>query len=227
MRERKKRTTHDTIQDVALELFARDGFQATTIAAIAEAADVAPRTVFIHFPAKEDLLFPHDSALDDLGMRLEHRASGQSALDALRGWIADGLRVREAAGEAQRRREWERTRSRRAIIDADESLRQRERGQLERAERLIAAEVARDTGDAPSDLVPQMAASATVALLTMLDRRHSADEHGPLTAEQGLALVDRVVSFLNGGMAAVTETSEHAAPSASTEDKFEAGETAR
>jgi AcrR family transcriptional regulator len=206
LRERKKRTTHDTIQDAALELFARDGFQATTIAAIAEAADVAPRTVSIHFPAKEDLLFPHDSAIDELELRLEHRAPGQSALDALRAWIADGLRAREAAGEAQRRRDWERARSRRAIIDADESLRQRERGQLEHAERLIAAAVARDTGGAPSDLVPQMAASATVALLTMLERRQSGQEPGPLSAEQGLALVDRVVSFLNGGMAAVTET---------------------
>jgi AcrR family transcriptional regulator len=205
LRERKKRTTHQRIQQAALDLFARDGFHATTIAAIAQAADVAPRTVFLHFPTKEDLLFAHDSALDELERRLEDRAAEETALDALRAWIADGLRARDDAGDAQRLRDWERARTRRAIIDAEPTLRQKERGQLDRAERLIAAAIARDIGRAPDDLLPLMAASATVAVLAMLDRLRPADRSGPLTAQEGLALVDQVVSFLRGGMAAVTD----------------------
>src|SRR5688572_14926771 len=41
LRERKKDRTRATITRVALELFARDGFHATTINDIAEAAEVA------------------------------------------------------------------------------------------------------------------------------------------------------------------------------------------
>jgi len=213
LRESKKRTTHQRMQQAALDLFARDGFSATTVAAIAEAADVAPRTVFLHFPAKEDLLFPHDSAFDELEGRLEDRAATETALDALRAWIADGLQARDAGDDAERRRDWKRARSRRAIIDADPSLRQRERGHMERLERVIAAAVARDTETAPDDLLPQMAASATVAVFTMLQRTRPMDPDGPVTAEEGLVIVDQVVSFLRGGMAAVTGVDDQPAQS--------------
>jgi AcrR family transcriptional regulator len=203
LRERKKRATHQKIQDAALDLFARDGFAETTVAAIAEAADVAPRTVFTHFPAKEDLLFPHDRTFDGLKQRLETRPAGESTLDALRAWIADDLWLRDAEDDADPRQDLRRARTRREVIDADPALRQRERGQLDRVERMLAAAIAGDTGEAPTDLVPRMAASATVAVLTMLDRTLSADEHDPMTADAGLALVDQVVRFVNGGMAAV------------------------
>ena len=61
-RERKKLQTRQAILDAAAELFESQGFRATTVAQIAERADVAPRTFFLHFGAKEDLLFSH---LDD------------------------------------------------------------------------------------------------------------------------------------------------------------------
>lgn len=43
--------------DAALELFAADGYEATTIEHISARAGVAPRTFFHHFAAKEDILF--------------------------------------------------------------------------------------------------------------------------------------------------------------------------
>lgn len=204
LRERKKRETSQRIQQAALDLFARDGFAATTIAAIAAAADVAPRTVFVHFAAKEDLLFPPDTALDEFEQRLAQRAPSETALDALRAWIADGLHARDAVGDDQRRHIAVRARTRRAIIDADPFLRQKERGQLDRAERLIAAAVARDSGQAPDDLLPLMTASAAVAVLTMLERKGAGDDAGPVTAQEGLALVDQVLCFLGAGVSAVS-----------------------
>ncbi len=51
------RRTRAHLERVALELFARDGFEATTVEAIAEAAGVSPRTFFHHFPSKHDLLW--------------------------------------------------------------------------------------------------------------------------------------------------------------------------
>ena len=75
--ERRKQRTRAAIQHAALDLFARDGFRATTISAIAEAADVAPRTVTLHFPAKEDLLFAADPfALRSLSERLRGAGPG-------------------------------------------------------------------------------------------------------------------------------------------------------
>ena len=88
LRERKRQRTRETIARVALELFDRQGFQETTIAQIAEAADVSPRTVSAYFPHKEDLAFPdveEDFAAFDA--RLRDRLPGETAIDALREFI--------------------------------------------------------------------------------------------------------------------------------------------
>lgn len=55
--ERRRRETRDKIATTALTLFVERGYDAVTIAEIAETADVAKQTVVNHFPAKEDLLF--------------------------------------------------------------------------------------------------------------------------------------------------------------------------
>ncbi len=56
-RERKRAATRATILDAAISLFLERGFDAVTVREIAEKADVTPRTVFMHFPQKEALLF--------------------------------------------------------------------------------------------------------------------------------------------------------------------------
>ncbi|MGW4476527.1 TetR/AcrR family transcriptional regulator [Nonomuraea sp. NPDC004354] len=55
--ERRRRQTRERIATTALALFSERGYDAVTIADVAEAADVAKQTVVNHFPAKEDLLF--------------------------------------------------------------------------------------------------------------------------------------------------------------------------
>ena len=57
LRERKKRETRARIADTALRLFKERGFDQTTVADVAAAADVSVKTVFNYFPAKEDLFF--------------------------------------------------------------------------------------------------------------------------------------------------------------------------
>ena len=61
LRERKKRQTREAIAAAAMQLFHARGFEAVTVAEVARAADVSEKTVFNHFPTKEDLVFAHGS----------------------------------------------------------------------------------------------------------------------------------------------------------------------
>ncbi|ADD43325.1 TetR/AcrR family transcriptional regulator [Stackebrandtia nassauensis] len=49
----KRERTRLRLQECAMDAFERDGFEATTVARIAEAAGVTPMTFFRHFPTKE------------------------------------------------------------------------------------------------------------------------------------------------------------------------------
>src|ERR1700676_4004658 len=89
LRERKKQQTRDTIARVALELFAERGYDHTTLAEIADAADVSTRTIFAYFQSKEDILFCDEPAFfDELKRALEQRPPGATTVDALRTFLA-------------------------------------------------------------------------------------------------------------------------------------------
>ncbi|MGW0516296.1 TetR/AcrR family transcriptional regulator [Crossiella sp. NPDC003009] len=67
LRERKKRETRQRISNVATELFLARGFDAVTVAEVAEAAEVSKMTVFNYFPRKEDLyLDRHEEIIEVL-----------------------------------------------------------------------------------------------------------------------------------------------------------------
>jgi AcrR family transcriptional regulator len=60
LRERKKIKTRQAIRREALRLFDANGYAATTVEQIAEAAEVSPSTFFRYFPSKESLLLADD-----------------------------------------------------------------------------------------------------------------------------------------------------------------------
>src|SRR5258708_8953406 len=62
LRERKRARTRQALIDAAADLFERRGYDRTTIADIAAAADISTRTFFAYFAAKEDVLFPDADA---------------------------------------------------------------------------------------------------------------------------------------------------------------------
>ena len=74
LRERHKESTRRSLEDAALRLFAEQGYDATTIEAIAEAAGVSPRTFFRYFSAKDEVL--------DMGWR-QRREQLAELLDAV------------------------------------------------------------------------------------------------------------------------------------------------
>jgi AcrR family transcriptional regulator len=62
LRERKRERTRQALVDAAMELFERDGYEQTTVADIAAAAEIGTRTFFSYFASKEELLFPESDA---------------------------------------------------------------------------------------------------------------------------------------------------------------------
>ncbi len=62
LRERKRARTRERIITEGLRLFLTVGFDATTVADIAAAAEVSPATVFRYFGTKEALLFANHEA---------------------------------------------------------------------------------------------------------------------------------------------------------------------
>src|SRR5580765_4819967 len=62
LRERKRRETAERIVESGLKLFVKNGYEGTTLEAIAHAAGISRRTFFYYFGSKEDiLLVAHDS----------------------------------------------------------------------------------------------------------------------------------------------------------------------
>jgi len=60
LRERKKAKTRAAIRDHAMRLFEEQGYAATTVDQIAEAAEVSQSTFFRYFPTKEDVILADD-----------------------------------------------------------------------------------------------------------------------------------------------------------------------
>ncbi|MCW7945419.1 TetR family transcriptional regulator [Streptomyces hygroscopicus] len=84
LRERKKRQTRQYISDIATGLFLERGFDAVTVAEIAEAADVSVNTVYNYFPAKEDLFLDRSKGVvDRLSRWVRGREDGESAAAAV------------------------------------------------------------------------------------------------------------------------------------------------
>jgi AcrR family transcriptional regulator len=202
--ERRKKRTRQAIQAAALELFAERGYRETTISDIAERANVAPRTVTVHFPAKEELLFDAEPfTLDSLSQRLAARGAHESALEALRDWMAATMTEAETDGSAELDgRFWERRALRAHIIDAEPELRGRARASYYPFERVLAEAIGNDLGQSANSLIPRLAALSAVAGLRELYESDEAQAlAAPPNAAELLKLVDTVIRFAQAGTA--------------------------
>jgi AcrR family transcriptional regulator len=85
-RARKKERTRQEIFSAAMELFAKRGFEAVTIEAICDAADVARGTFFLHFPTKAALLWEWNRQVAD-EFRAELREPRRNAVSEIRALV--------------------------------------------------------------------------------------------------------------------------------------------
>jgi AcrR family transcriptional regulator len=194
LRERKKQRTRETISRVALELFVERGYHATTLADIAEAADVSTRTIFAYYPSKEDILFSEFPALlDAIGQALRERPAGKDALGTVRDFILFMPHGEKSEHDEQRH----------AIIDTDPTLRSHMRARLAQLQDLVAAAVAEDIGADTDDLRPSVVAASLIAAFEVLSERDTAKSHKQQTPEEIAAVIDPVIAFLRGGLEAL------------------------
>jgi AcrR family transcriptional regulator len=106
LRERKKIKTRQAIRREAFRLIDENGYSATTVEQIADAADVSPSTFFRYFPSKESLLLADD--LDPLIVAaFEAQPPELSPTEAIRRAYADvmaGLKADQLEFESTRQR---------------------------------------------------------------------------------------------------------------------------
>jgi AcrR family transcriptional regulator len=197
LRERKKQKTRETIIEVALELFVERGYEETTIAEIADAAEVSPRTIFAYFPSKEDILFCDTPEIHErLAAVLRDRPEGATALDALRDFIAGSLSTAstEAHNVALRRR---------IVVAGNETLRRNGRARRAPFEQLRAEAIAEDLHAGPGDIRPRMVAAALATAFSAIQDHDPATSPELASPQHTMAVIDDVMGFLRGGLEAL------------------------
>jgi AcrR family transcriptional regulator len=195
-RERKKQRTRDQIIRVAMDQFFKHGFDGATIAEIAEAADIAARTFWLHFPSKEAVVFSElDEELKALTERLDTLKPPQTVLEEIRVFILELLREHKGSGKWARRR----------LIRETPSLIAHQRNEMARFEAVLASAFAAEFGDPADSLRPRLAAAAMFAAAEAIFRRSDAVyeasmETDPLELTRDL---DDAFTFLVGGLDAL------------------------
>jgi len=187
LRERKKAKTKAAIQHHALRLFQEQGYAATTIEQIAEAAEISPSTFFRYFPTKEDIVL-----WDDLDPLLIAAFKAQPAelgpIQAMRGAIRDVLTKLPAEVVAQQG-------VRSHLIFTVPELRMRMLDQFAGMIDLVAKLVAERVGRPAGDFEVHTFAGAMIG--TML-AAFFIDTTNPLS--EYLAAVDAGLAYLEAGM---------------------------
>jgi AcrR family transcriptional regulator len=90
LRERKKLKTRIAIRRATYRLIAAQGYEATTIEQIAEAAEVSPSTVFRYFPTKEDIILT-DEYDPIMEAELRARPADEPPMESLRALMHGAL----------------------------------------------------------------------------------------------------------------------------------------
>jgi AcrR family transcriptional regulator len=208
---------------VAQRRFDQDGFDAVTIADIAQECDVAVQTVFNHFATKEELFFDGRTLwVDGPAEAVRSRQPSVAPLTALRAHLVDTVAELVGAHRCPDRRRYI------ATIEASDALRSYERelvheSELKLRQALLAAWTA-DEDIAPAD--PASAAPVIAAIwvaasrsLVMAQRPRLSDGADPDAAAAAVMdMAKRVLRQLELGANAVHGRAPAVEPSTSAAD---------
>jgi AcrR family transcriptional regulator len=162
LRERKKLMTRGAILDAAQSMFAERGFDHVTVAEIADAVNISPKTVFVYFSAKEDLVFDGEAEMRDrIVARIRGRAPGETPLDAMGGLLRELLASYDPPAVTGL------DRLRRTVGDSA-VLKARMRLMWEHFEEAVAAVLAEEVGEDPHAPRPRVAAAQLVLVFRLM-----------------------------------------------------------
>jgi AcrR family transcriptional regulator len=189
LRERKKARTRASIREHALRLFREQGYAATRVEQIAEAAEVSPATFYRYFPTKEDVVLQDDFDVLTLDA-LEAQPPGLSPLAAVRAAVAAAR-----AGFTQEERE--RFRQTTELTMAVPEIRARALDEFSRSIDVMAAVLARRSGRKADDPAARSLAGAVfgVILATTLPVL----ERGEIDLDSIFASIDTGLAELEAG----------------------------
>jgi AcrR family transcriptional regulator len=157
LRERKKAKTRASIREHALRLFREQGYAATRVEQIAEAAEVSPATFYRYFPTKEDVVLQDDLDVLTLGA-LDAQPPGLSPVAAVRAAVADAR-----AGFTEEERE--RFRQTTELTMAVPEIRARALDEFARTIDVTAAVLAKRSGREPDDIAVRALAGAVFGVI--------------------------------------------------------------
>jgi len=164
VREDKKRHTHARLERAALDLFARRGYERTTVGDIAARAGVSARTAFRYFPAKADLVFGDAEAdLSALRARLAAQDGSLPAIEAVRAALTEFSEHIDTPINAERSR----------VVASNPTLTARSLELRELWAEAVAAEVAARRGASAVDERDRLAGLLVVAILVSAVRQWS------------------------------------------------------
>jgi AcrR family transcriptional regulator len=187
LRERKKARTRAAIQAHALRLFREQGYEATTVEQIIEAAEVSETTFFRYFPTKEDVVLQDD--YDPLIVETyQAQPAGLPPLAAVR---ATFTALFAAMTPEQRAEQRERV----ALVLSVPRLRAALLDQYAKAMELLAAAMAERAGRAPGDFAVRTVAGAVVGVLMAVVAELADDPEADLAA-----LIDEAFAHLESGL---------------------------
>ncbi len=170
-RARKRQQTHRRIADAGLRLFQEQGFEATTLDAIAEAAGIARRTFFNHFDGKESLLYAFEDDVErGLRTALADLGPGVPPFEAM------ALALREMVADFGT----DRARAIDCVVHSTDTLRTRKQADYERLENLLFSALA-ERWPGPGDrLRLRLIAAVGIAALRIAVDRWRPDASRPL-----------------------------------------------
>lgn len=107
LRELSRQAVRQRVSDIAVELFAERGYDATTVEEIAEAAGMSERTFFRYFPTKDEVFFSRaESDTQELVEHARSRPIEEAPWVALQGAIEHALTSLNSEAEFARAKQF-------------------------------------------------------------------------------------------------------------------------
>ncbi|WP_405893014.1 TetR family transcriptional regulator [Streptomyces sp. NBC_01527] len=188
LRERKKLKTRTAIRRSTYRLIAEQGYDATTIEQIAEAAEVSPSTVFRYFATKEDIVLT-DEYNPLLEAETRKRPADEPPLQSMRFVVTEALATLLATEEEDlRRRTW--------LMVEVPAIRARMSETMSDTAKVLARVLADRSGRGADDLEVRVFVAAVLGALREVTLYWG--EHG----QKGdlIAMVDQALDTLEGGL---------------------------